>query len=245
MNAASSPTGSRTAKTVRQRGGNVTRQRARGGESKAGLLDLTPGFRDRLIDSLDQAGIPARGRMAYVSSLTTRAAQTVSRWLDPHSPGLPDLESFARLCDGLGRSSDWMLGLARHPRGRDRSPEAGSLPGFERVREMFDALRGDSTTCEVVRMTGDEMAPQIRDGDLVFVDRSADRIAGNGIYALEVGGRLMLRRLESRPGVGLVLKCENRAYEDQIVKDGAGIKRMGLRVVGKVNGTIGMAHFGS
>ncbi len=246
MNAASTSAGSRSAKAARGKSGLAERQHVKGrSETKARMLDLTPGFRDRLISSLDQVGVPPRGRMAYVSALTYRAVQTVSRWLDPHSPGLPDLESCARLCDGLGRNSDWMLGLTQEPCSRDSSVDTNTLPGFGRIREMFDALRGDSATCDVVPMMGDEMAPRIRDGDLMFVDRSADRIAGNGIYALEGDGRLMVRRVESRLGTGLVFKCENPAYEDQIVKDAAGVKRVGLRVVGKVKGTIGMTRFGS
>ena len=246
MNAASTSVGGRSAKTLRGKGGLAPRQHAQSGfEAKVRTLDLTPGFRDRLISSLDQVGIPPRGRTAYVSALTYRAAQTVSRWLDPHNPGLPDLESCTRLCDGLGRNSDWMLGLVREPSGRDSSVDANMLPGLERIREMFDALRGDSATCDVVRMMGDEMAPRILDGDLMFVDRSADRIAGNGIYALEIDGRLTVRRVESRLGTGLVFKCENPAYEDQTVKDAAGVKRVGLRVIGKVKGTIGMTRFGS
>ncbi len=242
MNAASTSAGGRSTKASRRKGGSAERQPAKGrSETKPRALDLTPGFRDRLISSLDEVGIPPRGRMAYVSALTCRAAQTVSRWLDPRNPGLPDLESCTRLCDGLGRNSDWMLGLAQEPSGRDASVDTRTLPGFERVREMFDALRGDSATCDVVRMMGDEMAPRILDGDLMFVDRSADRIAGNGIYALQIDGRLTVRRVESRLGTGLVFKCENPAYEDQIVKDAAGVKRVGLRVVGKVRGTIGQA----
>lgn len=247
MNAASTSAGNRSAKTSRgNKGSSAARQLANGGSGPlTRTLDLTPGFRDRLISSLDMVGIPPHGRMAYVSALTRRAAQTVSRWLDSHSPGLPDLESCARLCDGLGRNSDWMLGLVQEPCGRGSSTDAHTVPGFERVREMFDALRGDSAMCEVVRMMGDEMVPRILDGDLVFVDRSADRIAGNGIYALEIDGRLTVRRVESRLGTGLVFKCENPAYEDQIVKDAAGVKRVGLRVIGKVKGTIGMTRFGS
>jgi hypothetical protein len=206
-------------------------------------LDLTSGFRDRLIASLDQAGVPPRGRMAYVAALTCRAVQTVSRWLDPNRPGLPDLESCARLCEGLGRSSDWMLGLAPKPCRCALSAGVVSVVEVDWAREIFDALRGDATACDVVRMAGDEMVPTICDGDLVFVDRAADGLAGNGIYALEVDGRLMVRRIESRLGTGLVVKCENPGYQEYVVKDAATAKRAGLRVIGKVRGAVGVARF--
>ena len=103
-------------KRLRTNGYDTGRSETNTDPTTVRALNLTPGFRDRLIESLNEVGVPARGRMAYVASLTGRAVQTVSRWLDPREPGLPDLESCARLCDGLGRTSDWMLGLAEEPR---------------------------------------------------------------------------------------------------------------------------------
>lgn len=206
------------------------------------LLDLTPGFRDRLIESLDQVGVPARGRMSYVASLTYRAVQTVSRWFDPDRPGLPDLESCARLCEGLDRSSDWLLGLSEAPGQVDIAALALTPAEIGWINESFAALRGACMACETLRMAGDEMAPQIRDGDMMFVDRAADQLAGNGVYALEVGGRMMVRRVESRLGTGLVFKCEKAGYEDYVVKDAAAAKRMGLRVIGKVKGAVSIAR---
>lgn len=206
-------------------------------------LVLTPVFRARLIESLDQVGVPARGRMAYVASLTCRAVQTVSRWLDPDRPGLPDIESCARLCDGLGRSSDWMLGLSEAPHGLDTANRSLSAAEAGWISDAFGALRSACRACETWRMAGDEMAPQIQDGDLMFVDRAADRLVGNGIYALELGGRFMVRRVESRVGAGLVLKCEKSGYVDCVVKDDAAARRLGLRVIGKVRGAVGVARF--
>ena len=92
-------------KRLRTTGNDTRRSETTIDPAAVRALDLTPGFRDRLIESLNEVGVPARGRMAYVASLTDRAVQTVSRWLDPREPGLPDLESCARLCDGLGRNS--------------------------------------------------------------------------------------------------------------------------------------------
>lgn len=220
-----------------------TRRKVAVAEAPERVLDLTLGFRDRLIASLDQAGVPARGRMTYVAAITSRAVQTVSRWFDPKGPGLPDLESCVRLCEGLGRSSDWMLGVST------RTPLAGaqemtlSEAEIAWAREVFTALRGDSSDFDVERMSGDEMAPMICDGDLLFVDRAADRLAGNGVYALEFDGRRMVRRVETRLGVGLVLRCENPGYSECVVKDATAARRLGLRVVGKVRGAVGVARF--
>ena len=230
-------------KRLRTTGNDTRRSETTTDPAAVRALDLTPGFRDRLIESLNEVGVPARGRMAYVASLTDRAVQTVSRWLDPREPGLPDLESCARLCEGLGRSSDWMLGFADETWRADAAHSAAWPAELELAREAFDALRQGSGAGEIMRMSGDEMAPLICDGDLMFVDGSANRLVGNGIYALEFDGRCMVRRVDSRLGTGLVFKCDNERYPERVVKDAAAARRIGLRVIGKVRGAIGVTHF--
>jgi len=204
---------------------------------------LQPDFRNRLIESLDQAGIPAKARQAYVASLTSRAPQTVSRWFDPNRPGLPDLESCVRLCEGLGRSADWLLGLSQHALARALPGVNISAAEVGWALEVFQEMRDDTSECDVMRMRGDEMASTIRDGDLMFVDRTARRILGNGIYALEVDGRTVVRRVEAGLGSRLVFKCEQAGYRDQVLKDDAAARRLGLQVVGKVRGAVRVTRF--
>jgi Peptidase S24-like len=211
------------------------------------LLGLTPGFRDRLIHRLDQSGVPSNARMAYVAALTDRAAQTVSRWFDPQRPGLPDMESCARLCQGLPCSADWILGLPSPPAKnapRRAVAQAGDFELSTRwMVEVIEQLCGAFGACEPMRMKGDEMTPKIRDGDMMFVDTTTNSLDGNGIYALECDGRVMVRKVESRIGKGLVFKCENPQYEERVVKDAAAARRLGLRVIGKVTGAIGAVRF--
>ena len=109
--------------------------------------------------------------------------------------------------------------------------------------ELLTAMTRAFDDCEPIRMSGDEMVPRIRDGDLVFVDRTALTLSGNGIYAIELDGRVMIRKVESRIGTGLVFRCENAAYADCVIKDAAAARRMGLRVLGRVNGAIGAQRF--
>lgn len=200
-------------------------------------------FRQRLIARLDQAEVPAQKRMAYVAELTGRAVQTVSRWFDAGRPGLPDLESYARLCAGLHCNADWMLGLSATP-GLATELHAGDGNADARwMVEVLDELWGDFHDCEPMRMSGDEMAPRIRDGDHMFVSRDIGEVAGNGIYLIEWKGRLVVRHVENRIGRGVVLSCENLSYARCVVKDAAAARRMGLRVVGKVNGVIRAVRF--
>ena len=200
------------------------------------VLDLLPGVRARLNERLDHVGIPQRGRLTY------RAVQTVSRWFEPERPGLPDVESLARLCDGLGCSSDWVLGL---------TPAVGGSPALQHasatelqwIGEVLERLRRMHRDSEPMPMVGDEMAPSIHDGDMLFVDRRYDRLGGNGVYALEINGRVLVRRVENRMGTGIVFKCDNPAYDDYPVTDVDAVKRIGLRVLGKVHAAVGVTVF--
>lgn len=204
--------------------------------------DLLPGVRERLNQRLDCVGIPQRGRLTYVAALTSRAVQTVSRWFESERPGLPDVESLARLCDGLGCSSDWVLGLAPEMVGAQSLMHA-SAAELQWVGEVLERLRRAHRECEPMQMVGDEMVPSIHDGDMMFVDHRHDKLGGNGVYALEINGRVLVRRVEYRMGTGIVFKCDNPAYEDYPVKDTDSVRRIGLRVLGKVHAAVGTTIF--
>lgn len=205
-------------------------------------LDLLPGVRQRLNQRLDHVGIPQRGRLTYVAALTYRAVQTVSRWFESERPGLPDVESLARLCDGLGCSSDWVLGLTPEMGGNLALLHA-SATELQWVSEVLERLRRMHRDSDPMAMVGDEMAPSIHDGDMLFVDRRYDRLGGNGVYALEINGRVLVRRVENRMGTGIVFKCDNPAYDDYPVVDVDAVKRIGLRVLGKVHAAVGVTVF--
>lgn len=202
-------------------------------------LRLVPDVRDRLQVRLAALGVRPDRVVSHVAGLTHRAAQSVRRWFDPATPGLPDLQSFARLCQGLGCSADEIIGMV--------APDQATL---ERCREVLviadsiyaiaEALRKRGGAGEPMRVPGDEMAPQLREGDLVFVDTGIDHLAGNGLYALEYDGKLLIRRIEQRLGGRLVLKCTNRTYQDWELAESTAVRRSGLKILGKVQGSICM-----
>ncbi len=89
-----------------------------------------------------------------------------------------------------------------------------------------------------MRVPGDEMAPKLKAGDLIFVDTTVTRLAGNGIYALRCGDALLIRRMEQRVGKGVVLKCDNKAYQDIEWTGKAAASPRGVKIIGKVHGAI-------
>ena len=87
------------------------------------------------------------------------------------------------------------------------------------------------------------MAPSIHNEDMLFVDRRYDRLGGNGVNTLEINGRILVRRVESHMGTRIVFKCDNPAYDDYPVADVDAVKRIGLRVLGKVHAAAGVTVF--
>jgi hypothetical protein len=197
-------------------------------------LDLIPGFRDRLLLELDAAGIPPRRRIAELCRITGRASPTVRRWVDLESPGLPDLESFARLCQSLKVDMNYVLGLTsvRLPLPH---PHVGSDEGERWLQELKAAASQSLDGSEPMVMHGDDMAPQINEGDVVFVDRRVARMAGNGTYVVEYMDRAMVRIIEDRLAEGFALRCANDRYTDVLVPPTAAGD---LRIVGKVVGLL-------
>lgn len=199
-------------------------------------LDLIPGFRDRLLLELDAAGVPPRRRITELSRITGRASPTVRRWVDAEQPGLPDLESFARLCQSLKVDLNYILGLTgvRLPLPvRQAAAEADE----QWLLEIKGAASRSLDGSEPMVMPGDDMAPRINDGDVLFVDRRVNRMVGNGTYVVEYMGRTMVRIIEDRLSEGFVLRCANERYADVTVPQ-ATIASSDLRIVGKVVGRL-------
>lgn len=206
-------------------------------------LTLSPGLRDRLLERLVAMGLPSEKRVSFVAEVTGRASQTVRRWFASRDPGLPDLHSFARLCVNLGCSADDMLGLGACAVAPGGAQGTDLMQVAECVQGMAVTLRRKGRLGEPMRVCGDEMQPRLYEGDMVFVDRTANCLAGNGLYALECKGRVVIRRVEQQMGQGWVVKCDNRSYGDTPVETAAVWRRLGLRVIGKVQGAIALRPF--
>lgn len=204
----------------------------------ASPLQLVPDLRDRLQARLVAMDIAADQRASHVAMLTQRSVQSVRRWFDARRPGLPDLESFARLCAGLGCSADALLGSTP-----DQPTQVVAVA--EAIHAMADTLRARGSLGQALRVPGDEMAPQLCAGDLVFIDAQAEGPldgGANGVYALMHGVRLLIRRIEHCPGDRLLLTCDNRHYRDWELPRAAAAEE-GLRILGRVQAAIGLRTF--
>lgn len=199
----------------------------------AAAPSLVPEVRDRLQARLHAMGIAPSHTVSYAARITQRTVQSVRRWFDPRTPGLPDLASFVRLCIGLGCRADDLLGTEPAQAALDHLVQ-DTLVLADSLQALARSMAARGGLGVPMRIPGDEMAPHLREGDLVFVDTRVTALAGNGLYALEFDGRRLIRRVEQRIGDRLVLKCDNPAYADcelgtNVTQDGR------LRVVGKVH----------
>lgn len=177
-------------------------------------IDVIPGLRQRIQEELNRLNVAEAQQPQYLSAITGRAVQTVSRWISPDKPGLPDLRSLAILCLQFGVDANWMLGLAQH---RVQLPMENLASGlkhyfgrgsieFDWIGALIKQARLDAAGCSVVRMNGDDMSPLIGDGAAVFFDPRQSEVSTNGVYLLEYEGKMLVRRVEIQIGDGLVIR---------------------------------------
>lgn len=115
------------------------------------------------------------------------------------------------------------LGEGRKVKGRARTFAAAWLA------QITSSPPG--TLC-VLRDVGGSMAPTIGRSDLVFIDRSINRVAiADQVYAVSIGGAIALRRLRPK-GEEIVIMSDRPEITDQIERLSE-IKILG-RVVAKV-----------
>lgn len=215
-----------------------------------GEPELAIQLRNCLLESLTDAGIEGAGRQAaHLAGITGRAYQSSRRWIDPVAPGLPDLTSFRRICQGMDGDPNWMLGFIDDRRSLREAMQAEHGPSRtmekrdDRLAELMGEVQLLLAGRHARRMHGDEMAPDIRDGDMMFIDFDAREFVGNGIYLVTCDGMELVRSLEYRMGTGLVLRCSNARYEETIVQGAHESRRRRLKVLGRVEGVFQVHEF--
>lgn len=226
---------------------SATNPRTRKG-GVAASLDIAAILRDRLNHELDLQKVPVLSRPAYLAMMTGRAAPSCRRWLDPQNPGMPDLQSFASLCLQFEADANYFLGftstrfsaaITRDALGLPAPSDADSEPS-RWIETVGRALENAPSTCAIVIMKGDEMAPKINNGGIVFVDKQVTELQGNGTYYIEFQGRRLIRNVEDRLSDGLVLSCENPKYRETVVPTGT---KSAMTVLGRVSHSVSVMKY--
>lgn len=194
---------------------------------------------------LDLSAVPERGRIAIVAKITHRARQGVSRWFkeDAGSGALPDALSIFLFAQAFQADANYLFGftdrrrmlsppvpVSERPAGQGAHHSTG-----DQLVELASEISERFPATASITMVGDEMEPTIKSGTKVWLDASCTTIQGNGMYALEIDGRAIVRIVEDRPGEGITLTCENKRYREQVIPR-AELAQSGIKVIGKVVG---------
>jgi phage repressor protein C with HTH and peptisase S24 domain len=74
-------------------------------------------------------------------------------------------------------------------------------------------LNTDSRDLLLIEVTGDSMAPTVKDLDLILADLAEPRFKQDGIYLLRHDSGLAVKRIQRRPDGKLLVRSDNPKYE--------------------------------
>ncbi len=86
---------------------------------------------------------------------------------------------------------------------------------------------------EAINVTGDSMEPTLNNGNIIFIDKTKQDLAKDGIYAFVNENGLFVKRIQKRVDGALDVISDNKEYPMQIVHKGE------ITVLGKVVSSIG------
>ena len=98
-------------------------------------------------------------------------------------------------------------------------------------RRDFLARKGNHKEMVLMRVSGDSMEPEIKDGDVVLLDQSQKSPLPGRIYAVGVEDMVYLKRIDAQPGK-LILYSDNAAYKPLEI-DTRGDMEHQARIIGR------------
>ena len=94
------------------------------------------------------------------------------------------------------------------------------IAGLMALDDQFirQQLRRRPEDLRVITAEGDSMDPTIRDGDLLLVDTSVQKISGSRIYVLDIDGALLVKRIQQLLDGALSVRSDNPKYKEETVR---------------------------
>lgn len=84
-------------------------------------------------------------------------------------------------------------------------------------KSWFHKMGLHEGSAAIISIVGDSMEPQLRPNDLVLLNTNQGGFVGDGIYAVQWGGELYVKRLQRIAGGALRMVSENTSYEPVII----------------------------
>jgi phage repressor protein C with HTH and peptisase S24 domain len=107
---------------------------------------------------------------------------------------------------------------------------ASGIEGYFAFQRSWLMRKGDPGRMVLMDISGDSMEPEIRDGDMVLIDRSRVEMLAGAIYAVGVDEAILVKRIEKQPNA-LVLHSDNPRYAPLLLR---GDETNGVRMIGRV-----------
>ena len=102
---------------------------------------------------------------------------------------------------------------------------AGAGEGiYNYVIETFDTISLDKSFFRTpintnkikgIQVDGDSMEPTLRDGDYVLIDENIN-FGTNGIYAIQLGGQILIKRLQFKMDGTILIISDNDKYDKEL-----------------------------
>lgn len=157
-------------------------------------------------------------RTSYLHEISQALGTSVEEML----AGLPE-----HVLRSLGEGLRAAYSIRTYGKHEDRTLPAWFLFEIEKAAEQV----------MLYKMRDDSMAPRIRSGDYLLIDTHDTAVQSGLVYAIEVGGSLLVRRAEQRVAGGLRLSADaGKSPPEDIAADQAPL----LKVLGRVFWTSGL-----
>lgn len=108
----------------------------------------------------------------------------------------------------------------------------GDAESYFAFSSAFLHSKGSPKSMVVMRVEGDSMSPEIRDGDMVLIDQSQAEVRLGRIFAVGFEDAIYLKRIDKEPGK-ILLKSVNPAYQPIQINTGSQ-EADSFRVIGQV-----------
>lgn len=83
----------------------------------------------------------------------------------------------------------------------------------------------------LISVIGDSMEPTLSEGDVVLLDMTTRSVLDGSIYALQLNGGLLVKRIQRKLDGSVVVKSDNARYDTEVVSED---KADRLKIIGRV-----------
>ncbi len=103
------------------------------------------------------------------------------------------------------------------------------------LRSIFNDISDEEfeqKVIDAIHVDGESMEPTLKDGSIVFVDRSQKDISKDGIYVATTGNGLFIKRIRRRADGAIELISDNKLYSPELMAPDE------VYIIGKVVGSV-------